>query len=209
MEKKFYDFTLAEVGMTAGFEFINKTLGGPTAESSSLNDIKQGTGEEERIGRKCTIRNINIRLTLHWIPAASSDLTEADDTSITVRLVLYCDKQCNGAAAAALDLFDTNVYNSYRNLANITRFKFLYDKLLTFNTTAIAAGNGTANDSARIIKAFQVRISKRVNIPIEFDSTTGDISEIRSNNIGLFMGTNDSGEMSVSASTCRIRFTDF
>ncbi len=209
VEKKFYDFTLTEPSLTANFEFMDKTLGGPTVTSQTLNDIKQGTAEEERIGRKCTIKNINMRLSFTFLDNEVASLLAADSADETLRIVLVLDKQTNGALAPTLDIFDTDVFNSFRNLANIGRFQFLYDKLMTCNTSVIAAGNGTANDSARVRKEFRINISKKVNIPIEFDSTTGGIIEMRSNNLLLIVGSRVGGRMQMLASTCRLRFSDF
>ncbi len=209
IEKKFYDKILTETNLTAAGQLVVTSTPGPETDSATLNDIPQGTGESQRIGRKCTITKILIRLNCEFLISTLATLATADTAHETLRIVLYWDKQCNGASATALNLLDTVQYNSYRNIANSKRFVFLYDKLVTFNTTAIAEGNGTNRSSARVIRDYQLKINKKVFIPIEFDSTTGALTEIRSNNIGLRIWTKHGGRMAIAASKMRIRFMDY
>ena len=151
IEKKFYDGVLTEVSIPAAGSVMLWAAAGPSANTTTIVDIAQGTGESQRIGRKCTITNIHIRLNYEFISSGSNDMTEMAEAHETVRFILYWDKQCNGATAAVTDLLDTDVYNSFRNLANGKRFNVLADKLLTFNSTASASGNGTASKSKVIM----------------------------------------------------------
>ncbi len=152
-----------------------------TITNLSLNLIPQGTSESERIGRKCTIRSIEIVGDTGLNP--TTNLSQVGDFN---RIIVYIDKQCNGASAAVLDILRAADHLSFRNLAEIKRFRILWDKTHTHNATA-AGGNGTANDSAHHVKRWHYK--KMLNLPIEFDDTTGAITEIRSNNIGILMIT--------------------
>ncbi len=191
-EMKFHDVAINSVAVANTWTIFN---------SGSINLIAQGTTESERIGRKVTIKKILIRVLMtqptHTNLAASDDL---------VRWVVYVDKQANGATAASDGIAGIMVAdspNTFRTLANTGRFAILLDQVVNMNVMA-AAGNGTANDTAEIIK--QRKFFKSVNIPLEFNSTAGAITEIRSNNIGV-MAISIGGTITFAASV-RLRFTD-
>ncbi len=152
--------------------------GAGAIDNPSINLIAQGTTESERIGRKCTIKSI------HW----RYDILYPQQSAVTggdvLRVILYLDKQANGATALVNDILETNNYQSFYNLANKSRFRIYMDRTWAINANA-GAGNGTANDTFSKFK--QGTFYKRCNVPIEFDSTTGAITEIRSNNIGVLM----------------------
>ncbi len=146
---------------------------------ASCNLIAQGVTESQRIGRKCTIRNINWRYEI-VLPNAQNMTSVLD----TIRVILYVDKQANGAAATVTGILESDDFQSFNNLANKGRFTVLMDRTHAINATA-GAGNGTANDVAG--RQANYTFFKACNLPIEFDSTTGAITEIRSNNIGVLL----------------------
>ncbi len=166
---------------------------------ASIVDIAQGTGETERIGRKCTIRSINWRFQI-TMPVQSNTATPGYDT---IRVIMFLDKQCNGATADDLDLLESADYQSFNNLANKSRFRTLMDR--TYDLTVIAAtgADATGEWAGNVISDT---LFKKVNIPIEYDSTTGAITEIRSNNIGILLCS--SGGLSQLVSKIRLRFSD-
>lgn len=167
---------------------------------NTIVDIAQGTGESQRIGRKCTIRS------LHWrvhvaLPEFSG--TKPGDPD-TCRIMLYIDKQCNGATAAVLDILEDATFLSWRNLANSGRFDILMDKYVVLNVlTASSDTSGTTESSSN---HRQFDFHKTMSLPIEFNSTAGAITEIRSNNIG-FLAISAGGLVGFS-SKLRIRFSD-
>ncbi len=167
----------------------------------TINIIVQGTAEEERIGRKCTIKNIMWRYTL-VIPEIDAQATP--NPSVTARVILFLDKQANGATAAVLDVLESTDYQSFHNLGNSQRFTTLLDRTHTLNYS------GMASDGAGLVSQAEVRreysFYKACSIPIEFSSTTGVISEIRSNNIGVLLIAN--GGNIAFFSKFRLRFTD-
>ncbi len=159
--------------------------------------IAQGVTEIQRIGRKCTIRSINWRFNIR-LPAGTSSTTTAD----TVRVLLYLDKQTNGATATVTALLESDDYQSFNNLANKSRFRTLMDRTYDMNTEL--SGDGTTVDSPRF--NFNDTFFKKVNIPIEYDSTTGAITEQRSNNIGVLILSKNG--LCTFDSKMRIRFSD-
>lgn len=190
-ELKFHDIDVNDTIVSAA---------GAIPNTGTLVIIPQGTSEKQRIGRKCTLKSIGCRYDVKLNATAAVTLTGSIDI---VRIILYQDMQCNGVTAAVLDILESADYQSYYNLANKSRFRFLMDRSITLNIQA-AAGDGTTNDTADFIK--QGKFYKKCNIPIEYNATDGTIDEIRSNNIGLLLIT----RLGVAgfASKFRFRFSD-
>jgi len=158
--------------------------------------IPQGVTESTRVGRKCVIKSIYMKGHATFAPAAAA-------TGFTVvRLWLIMDKQCNGAAAAFTDIFTSqDVAVALRNLSNSSRFVILKAWVWTFNSPA---GVTTAYDSVTKPYAF----IKRCNIPLEFSSTTGAITELKSNNIFLAAGADNGDNLVTLHGITRVRFSD-
>lgn len=209
VEKKFYDITADEPTIATGGQFVDVASAGPSILSNTLVDIPQGTGESERIGRKCTITALRARLNFEFLVATSTSTGQANSAHDTIRLMIIWDKQCNGTQAVNLDVLETNDYNSYRNLSNIKRFHMLHDRIYVWNTTAVAAGDGTTNDSERVVRDYQVKVNKKLFIPIEYDGTTGALTEIKSNNILILIMSKHGGRMRLADSKIRLRFLDY
>jgi len=169
---------------------------------TTLNTIAQGAGENERIGRKCTIHSIHWRYNIK-LPESTGGSTPAN--SDTVRVILFCDKQANGTGAVTSDILASNNYHAFRKLANTKRFVILYDKQHTTNITALSVNTaGTAYSNTEVIREFVV--NKKVNIPLEFDNTTGVLTGVMSNNLGL-LTISKSGNINMN-SRFRLRFSD-
>ncbi len=166
--------------------------------STSWNLIAQGVTESQRVGRKCTLRSINWRGTL-----GMSSTTDFDNTSDVARIMLVLDKQANGAVPAVLDILETALFQSFNNLSNSARFVTLFDRRFDMNCQG-GQGNGTTFESVERKKTFSMY--KKCNIPIEFSSTTGAITEIRSNNL-IMLTISESGLARLD-SKVRLRFSD-
>ncbi len=191
-EKKFFDTTRAS---------FTPAIAG-TIANLSLNLIPQGVTESDRVGRKCTISKIMIRGEL-----TQNTTSTAADTSSIIRVIVYLDKQTNGATAAVLDILETAVEASFNNLSNSKRFKILSDQRHSLASPS-GSGRGTTDTLSygeMMIPYFWVK--KKCNIPIEFSSTTGAIGEVRSNNIGVLV-IQSPGAVNNFSYTARVRFTD-
>ncbi len=188
IEKKFHDLDIDDTAIdNAG-----------TIVAPSCNLIAQGTTEVTRIGRKATIASI------HWhFETRLPTQTAAASASDVARIILYVDKQANGATASVTDILESANYQSFNNLANKSRFRTLMDRTYNLNASA-GGGDGTTEDYGQVIESDSFH--KKVNIPIEFDSTAGAITEIRSNNIGVL--TISRSGVAAFASKMRLRFTD-
>lgn len=189
-ELKFFDLDLDKITVaTAG------TL------TDSINKIPQGTTEITRIGRKCVIKKIG------WKWEATKKTFDAQaiaSVSDSIRIMMYLDKQANGATAAVTDILEDADFQSFNNLANSGRFRILYDKQYVMNSVSLASDNAAVVSS----QAWKRRGSfyKNCNIPIEFSGVAGAMGEIRSNNIGVILIT-ENAQVDFT-SKIRIRFTD-
>ncbi len=191
-ELKFHDITIDDA-------LIATT--GTIQNAGSINLIPQGVTEITRIGRKCTIRNILWRLRLTIVNTA-----DAAVTGDTARVILYLDKQCNGATIAVTDLLETADEQSFNNLANSGRFRVLMDRTYDMNCTS-GSGRGSTDTLAFGENVVNDTFFKKCNIPLEFSSTTGAITEIRSNNLGVLLISQD-GNATNFESNLRLRFSD-
>lgn len=189
-EKKFFDGTKsASVISTSG-----------VISNDSLCEIPQGVTESTRVGRLAKIHSIHCTGYM-GLPAAAG--TAENDATDIIRIILYVDKQTNGATAAVLDILESADIESYRNLANSHRFYILMDKKVSLSAPGYA---GATLGSARHLKGWQYNKHWKDPLPIEFNSTTGAIGEIRSNNIGMMIITEaGNGEVQYK---WRVRFTD-
>jgi len=187
---KFFDTTKTSTVVDATGTILN----------SSLNLVPQGDTESERIGRKIVLKNINMR------GQVRIDVADTEGTTIErVRLIVYLDKQCNGAAAGVTDILETASINSFNNLSNKSRFRILADRTIDLVSQA-GAYNGSGAVFGRDVATLN--LYKKCHLPIEFDNsaTTGAITTIRSYNVGV-LGVSTAGLVNIEYTT-RIRYTD-
>ncbi len=189
-ELKFHDVDLDDAVISA--------TGTVTA---SVNLIAQGVTESTRVGRKCVIKSIMWR-GQYSLPEQDAQTTPQD--ADTARIIMFLDKQANGATAAVTDILESADFQSFNNLANSGRFVKLLDKNVDLNVLALGSDGAGVISSGAVNKSFT--FYKKCNIPIEFSSTTGAITEIRSNNIGVLL-LSRTGAMGF-ASKIRLRFSD-
>lgn len=189
-ELKFHDVDLDDAAIA--------TAGTITA---SINLILQGVTEVQRVGRKCTITNVNWR---YNISLAEADAVADPRNGDTVRVIMFLDKQANGATAAVTDILESADWQSFNNLSNSARFRTLYDKTHNLNYLTLASDGAGVVSSASV--ARESTFFKRCSVPLEFSATTGAIGEIRSNNIGVLLISRTGA--STFGSKIRLRFSD-
>ncbi len=191
-EMKFKDFQLDDAVIASG--------GTVTA---TIHTIAEGNGEQERVGRKVTIKKVGWRYKIE-LPESDAQATPAEGD--TVRAIMFLDKQCNGATATVTDILETANWQSFNNLANKSRFRILMDRTHDLNYSGIASDGAGVVSQANVVENYS--FYKTCNIPIEYDNsaTTGVITSIRSNNIGVLM-ISKSGLASM-ISKIRTRYSD-
>jgi len=192
-EKKYFDTVYNSTGVLVAGNF-----------TTSWNLIPQGTTKNTRIGNKCVVTNINVHGQLSLASQAAN--SAAGDR---VRWIVFVDRQANGAVPAAIsDLIQTmpgatTNLNSFRNMDNVDRFVILKDKTYTLNQGTQNAALG----SAATVREF--KMNKKCNIPLEFSSTTGAITEVRSNNIMCLFINALADNASGFFMTVRVKYSDF
>jgi len=163
---------------------------------NSLVLIPQGDTAIERDGRKATIKSIHVRGTFFYEPAATSGTT-------CVYFYIILDTQANGAAPAITDIFTTSgMDRNFINLDNTSRFKVLKKITVPF-----VAPSGVAAAKQKMI--VPIEFYKTCNIPVDWSSNTGAITEIRSNNIlavGGCDGASDGDDLVGCNLSSRVRF---
>lgn len=187
-ELKFFD-------ITEGPDIISVT---GTMTNSTLNNMVQGTGQQERIGRKCVIRSISVQWHANMPP-----VTDVSVTHDAISWYLVLDRQCNGAAAIPGDILQSPLtFESFRDLENIQRFKVLKRINIQLNVSGLGEDSGTMQLS---FQAKTGRFHVNVNIPIYYSGVTNNINEIKSNNL-LMMAISKHGDIRIEYKA-RIRFT--
>lgn len=192
--------------MYSGTEY--KFIDTPTADNiiidtgevlqDSVVEVDQGTGEEQRIGRKITVKKISMRLKIE-LPTTSNPNSSSDIT----RIVIVQDRQCNGTALTWTDVFeDANVF-SFMNLSNKNRFRILFDKAYATNSSA-GSFDGTNDQFGSFYISDQWH--KKLNIPIEYSGTGSAIADITSNNIALIACSENA--VARFEGNIRVRYTD-
>lgn len=193
-ELKFHDVDIDDASITQA---------GTIQNGGSINLIGQSTTESTRIGRKCTIKQIQWKWNIQRIALLNASGAAGGEV---VRLIMYLDKQANGQTAAVTDILESDNYESFRNLANTSRFRILMDRMITMNPT-VGAGDGAVNDfgSTERMGTFY----KSCNIPLEFSGVANpaDITELRSNNLCVLV-LSKIGAITVLDSKLRLRFSD-
>lgn len=190
VERKFFDtIRIPNVPGTGGTIF-----------SPSINLLPQGADAFERIGLKATIVSIHFRFLQFCL---SNNVIDA--TGDAHRIIVYLDRQANGAAATPAQILEAPVsISSFNNLENSNRFHILMDKTSSFGSMAggISAAQAT-NPTFKVLKW-----NKRCRIPIRFGGATGALTEIQSNNIGVLIVSANAATSCNIRYTARIRFTD-
>lgn len=186
-ENKFFDTALS-------FAF---DATGEVPATGQLNLIPQGVTESTRVGRLCVLKSIQLRGQFLFQPGAGAN------AATTAYLYLVMDTQCNGAAAAITDVLTSNaMVGALVNLNNSMRFRIL--KRFVVPLVACAGVTTAYNQTLVPLDYF-----KKLDVPLDFSSTTGAITEIRSNNLFLLAGSDgNSDDLIAFGGNARVRFSD-
>ncbi len=141
-ELKFHDIDVDDAVVASG---------GVIQNAGTINIIPQGVSEKQRIGRKCTIKSIGWRFECSL---AEQDAQPNPETNDVLRVIMYQDKQCNGATAAVLDILESADYQSFNNLANSSRFRTLMDRTYDLNWMG-----GMASDGAGLVSQARTTVT--------------------------------------------------
>ena len=191
-EIKFFDSTFPQTNIPSGPASL--------IDSTIVAQITNGTGPSDRIGRRIKVVKVDYSASVFLDGATATVNTEA------FRLDFWLDRQCNGFAPAAAELYTTIAGPpgtcQMPNLYNEKRFKRLFTKVHQFNTMNSV---GVAGVSANV--GYKFEGSFRPNCVIEYDATTGNITDLTSNNIFTAWGS-DIGFCSTNSIFTRVHYVD-
>ncbi len=159
-----------------------------------MNNVAQGTGNSQRIGSKITMDAIFIKGEIRNQGLDSVLIRETDPLMCRIALVL--DKQCNGAAPAAPDIWETGVgkdYQDFRNLEKSNRFTVLYDKEFTIENNAIEMTPGSNYARAESRQYFHINKKFKNGLVVHFNGVGNTVGDISDNAIHLWVAVHRAG----------------
>jgi hypothetical protein len=188
-ELKYWDTYRADINLPVDGHVIPTICG-----------IDQGTATTQRIGRQIKIVSIHFKGYIYHFPSAALDCARL------FRVILYVDKQCNGAPAEFTDIYtppggaNSNIF-AYRNLENQKRFRVLADQYHKIETrvTDDVLGFG------RMLTHFE--FNKDVDIDINYTGGGITVTSISSNNIGMIVIADGGSALQLDMTT-RVRYVD-
>lgn len=149
-----------------------------------LNLLGNGAGPTARIGRRVTMKSLQIRFT-------------AVAGNQAMRLMVCYDKQTNGALPAITDVVTSSGdFNAVQNLGNNQRFVVLCDQIF------ISISN---------VQAIADTIYRKINLDSEYFATaTSTIADMSTGSVFIMVASLQPPAIGVTqcSFTSRIRFTD-
>lgn len=212
MELKFWDLSTSNAAPSNAGNMSGGTI--DPAVQDCLNSPTVGNNQNQRIGRKITMKNLTVKGVIQW----NWNKASGDPTTLPpVMIAIILDKQNNSAAALTSQEVFTNpgtlaalVCNPLRNLEYTSRYQVLWKKVYAGQVTSTEVVNvpGTYA-SAGVITPFSAYINLK-NLQVLFNAENGNSTDITDNAIHIVAfsdhGTN-SGEIDVDISYhSRLRF---
>lgn len=175
-----------------------------------LEGISQGTGFNQRIGRKINIKSLQFKGAIDLDYSYPNDNDKGGD--IDMRIMLVLDSQANGTRASVKDILQNTsgsdgaisgglaIYQ-LSSVANQQRFRILYDK------------HHKINQSNDYNSRIPIKLFKKCNFGMEYGGTDGNTNEIKTNNLILMycyeraIGSNANIYATIYG-TMRFRYTD-
>lgn len=176
-ELKYSDVSFSQ-SMSSAWGFVE-----PAA--NCYNALELGDGGTDRNGRRVFIHSVSIRGILGR-PSYASILTGPMEEQL-VRIVIFFDRQANGAQGIAEDLFNDDSLNilNFHSLERAARYQILLDRMFH-----IPANSGEAQELEDLTEfvSGETRLAFNMEIgfgddPVEvtYKASTGNVTDIVSN----------------------------
>lgn len=187
-EKKYLDVLVAAGSVTSA-----------NATGILLNPCAQGTGVNQRVGNKITIKSIQ------WmVMGAYASDTVAYGQGVHVDAKIVCDTQANGTATDKISVNNGSSAPTMLNLDNRRRFIVIKHK-----SWQLAGANGLAVTYTKSAPStFMWKGYKRMNMDVIFKSTGGSISDITTNSLYFIIQSNVAESTVSYDGYFRVRYTD-
>lgn len=184
LELKFFDNKRPNVTLAASNDASSGEL--DPAADDCLNAIKEGPGQQQRIGRKCVLKSIHVT---GQVESDGIDLTGVGLRKAYFFIALVLDTQTNGATLDSEDVFtnlaaDADLSASpARNIEHQSRFKILKSVRLSQPVSSVIT-DGAVTGS---VSGYQIpfTLNAKMNLPVNFVSVDGGIASIVDNSVHL------------------------
>lgn len=198
-------------------------LNGQASETEMVTPttLSTGTGVSERIGNKIAVMSLQGKFDL--AAHGTNSCTNGIHPSISVRIVVACDKKRASAAALPLatDFYDqvgsVSSVLSMRNMNNTQRFRILYDRIHILHAIAGGNGPGASNVDVQVrypnkVITFFKKFKKPIVMKWKSGSNSANGSDVEENNLISFIEVLDPSDTAAANVMChgqfRIRYTD-
>lgn len=188
-ELKFKDTTKAQTALASAGTIFNDTLIGLT----------EGNTDSTRIGNRITVKSVMLRGNVQ-LPVA----TDVLNTSQIARIIVYLDRQANGATAAVGDILASADFRSFNNLDNSDRFRILAETTVDFELTG-AVPTGAAYSYGEVKRSFFLKA--KLNLDFKYKGNAGSVADLSGNNIGVLVICSDDN-IGTCGYIARVRYTD-
>jgi len=209
IEVKFFDTAVDAVALTSpataeGGEVDPTAL---PAATLCLFSPSQGTGDQNRTGRRTTMKSVQISGQV--VVPTQADQAAADN-ACQVFIALVHDKHTNSAQLNSEDVF-TNLgaaalaASPLRDMGQSTRFAVLKTWKMNLNTPNMGSGDGTLLDQGGAIRRFEGFV-KLNNMRVEHVANGGTIADIQDNSLHMIAYTSSTALAPTIAYNARVRF---
>lgn len=207
IERKFFDAYGSDISVPAPTDCSGGEMQPEGGCTNCISAPAQGDGEQNRDGRKITMKSIFINVTVR--PIVASDQADMK-TAPLIFVALVLDTQANGATVVSEQVFtnpnDTAEVNTFplRNLQYSARYKVMDHKTVSLGPAT--AFNDAAATGSVIGQAQTLVLAWRGNIPVTFTSTTADVANVTDNAFHIIAFATNTNFAPVLSFNSRLRF---
>lgn len=207
VEKKFLDVYASDVAVPAPTDCSGGEIQPEGGCTGCLSAPAQGDGEQQRDGRKITIKNCFVNFTIRGsVRPDQADVLAAPQ----IFVALVQDMQTNGATVVSEQVFtnpnDTAYTNTFplRNLQYSGRYRVLDHKCVSMEP-CYSFNDGAATGSLVCSEKTGV-LSWRGDIPVTFNDTPANVSAVTDNSFHIIAFGTTTNFNPVLSFNSRVRF---
>lgn len=205
IELKFYDTFLLDSTLTSPTD----SSGGEHDPSATIlfNTVTQGDGENQRDGRKLTMKALTIRGHINVALAINQTAMHVQPTFM---IALVLDTQTNGATIVSENVFANIGANgatapyAFRNLQFAKRFKILKIKRFSGRQQETSY-DGTNMEMGGYTVPFDMYVNLK-NMQVLYSGTTETVANITDNSLHLIAFTSETSSQASISYIARLRF---
>lgn len=170
-------------------QFANPTTSDVVGQVVLLNGITQGVDQNNRVGNRVRMKYARIRINLSQASNTPASIRESMH-----RIIIFIDKQANGALPASSDLLTTTGATAEEYLSPIKiqskkRFQILYDR---YHTLQVHGGSVNVPQTTSI--EIKLKLKKKI---VQYKGTTNGITDLQTNSL-LFLHVCDTSSGAVN-----------